>query len=96
MVLLRGGSQGGRLAEGEGLTSITVTPAGIDRLELSEHVIERWEDMLALGALSSENLRLAENEIAILAGYRGENPARVDDLVKRYQAIADQLWVKIN
>ncbi|MFC3704458.1 hypothetical protein ACFOOL_06795 [Devosia honganensis] len=78
------------------MTTITVTPAGIDRIALSEQVIERWEDMLALGALSSENLRLVENEISILADYRGESPEKIDDLLNRYQAIADQLRRMVN
>ena len=70
--------------------------AKIDRLEMSEQVLQSWEKMLEAGVLTVENLSLARNEVSNLQAYRHQDPEWVDDLVRRYTAIADSLASKVN
>lgn len=67
-----------------------------DRLGLAEEVLVIWEQMLLAGSLTVENLALATNEVKILEAHRLQDPQRVDDLIRRFQAIASSLSSKLN
>ncbi|GEM_PF-3243093 len=72
-----------------------ITKARIDRLDLAEQVLQNWEAMEALGALPSENLRMIENEIEAIAGYRDGDPDRVDKMMRQLALLADALRQQI-
>lgn len=68
-----------------------IIPAKVDRLDLAEQVLVSWEQMLAAGVLTIENLSLATSEVANLQAYRSQDLDRADDLIRRFQAIATAL-----
>lgn len=74
---------------------MVIIKANADRLDLSERVVAGWEGMVAAGASPVENLRLIENEIAILQKMTDE-PERRAVLIKRYSLLANGLRQKIN
>ena len=73
------------------MTEPKLIKAHVDRLDLSEQVLARWEQMMELGATPAENLRLIESEIGILRRLLTDDPHRVADLIKRYEAVARRL-----
>jgi hypothetical protein len=74
---------------------MVIAKASNDRLDLSERVLAGWEGMVAMGATPTENLRLIENELAILQNMSDE-PERRARLIERYEALADGLRRGVN
>ena len=69
--------------------------AKLDRIDMSEQVLNRWPVMLSLGATPAENLRLIENEIDALQALTEQHERRAV-LIGRYEAQAAELRRGIN
>jgi hypothetical protein len=67
-----------------------------DRLDLSQQVLAGWSEMVELGATPVENLRLIENEIAVLGQHLEEDPERVRELMERWLSLAERLRLSIS
>lgn len=69
--------------------------AKLDRIDMSEQVLNGWPVMLSLGATPAENLRLIENEIEALR-LLTDQPERRAALIGRYEGLAAELRQGIN
>jgi hypothetical protein len=69
--------------------------AKLDRIDMSEQVLNGWPVMLRLGATPAENLRLIENEIEALQALT-DQPERRAGLIERYKDLGAGLRQDIN
>ena len=69
------------------------------RLALSESVVSKWEAMGGPGGSARGNLRMIEDEVAILLGVAAQHVElrqRIEDLRRRYGNLADTIRRSVN